>query len=87
MVGVLAVETSVAHHEIDRIGVRHRDVNHSGVKRIGSDQRVVGKKAVADQTRTDRILGSFRERGIVNLSNGVLEILNMRELQRLCSLN
>lgn len=34
-----------------------------------------------------RILGTFRERGIVDLSNGVLEILNMRELQRLSSLN
>ncbi len=34
-----------------------------------------------------RILGTLRERGILDLSNGVLEVLNMRELQRLCSLN
>lgn len=34
-----------------------------------------------------RILGSFRERGIVDLSNGVLEVQDMRALQQLCALN
>ncbi len=34
-----------------------------------------------------RILGTFRERGIADLSNGVLEVLNIRELQRLSPLN
>lgn len=33
-----------------------------------------------------RILGIFRDRGVADLSNGVLEVLNMRELQRLGSL-
>lgn len=32
-----------------------------------------------------RVLGTFRERGIADLSNGVLEVFNLRELQRLAS--
>jgi CRP-like cAMP-binding protein len=32
-----------------------------------------------------RILGVFREKGIADLSNGLLEVFNMRELQRLAS--
>jgi CRP-like cAMP-binding protein len=34
-----------------------------------------------------RILGVFRERGIAELSSGVLKVLNLAELQRLGSLN
>lgn len=34
-----------------------------------------------------RVLGAFRERGIADLSNGTLEVFNMRELQRLGALN
>ncbi len=33
-----------------------------------------------------RIVGSFRAKGILDLSHGVLEVLNLRELQRLGSL-
>lgn len=50
-------------------------------------QQQIAEAVGLTAVHVSRILGTFRERGIVDLSNGVLEVLNMRELQRLCPLN
>lgn len=50
-------------------------------------QQHVAEAVGLTPVHVSRILGSFRERGIVDLSNGILEVLDMRALRRLCPLH
>jgi len=85
--GLCSAEERIAYlflHLMRRIADRNviREHRYAFPLRQQHIAEAVGLTAV----HVSRVLGAFRDRGIADLSNGVLEVLNLRELQRLGSL-
>ena len=88
VLGQFSAEERIAHlflHLMKEISIRSviRDARYPLPLRQQHIADAVGLTPV----HVSRILSVFRERGIADLSNGVLEVLNLRELQRLGTLN
>ncbi|TPQ43007.1 Crp/Fnr family transcriptional regulator [Bradyrhizobium guangdongense] len=88
MLGQCSAEERIAHlllHLMRRVAKRNviREQRYPLPLRQQHIADAVGLTAV----HVSRILGSFRDRGIVELSNGVLKVADLAELERIGSLN
>lgn len=85
--GLCSAEERIAYlflHLMNRIG--ERNVIRENRYPLPLRQQDIAEAVGLTPVHVSRVLGSFRERRIADLSNGVLEVFNLRELQRLASI-
>lgn len=84
--GLCSAEERIAYlflHLMNRIG--ERSVIRENRYPLPLRQQDIAEAVGLTPVHVSRVIGTFRERGIADLSNGVLEVFNMRELQQLAS--
>jgi CRP/FNR family transcriptional regulator len=85
-IGLCSAEERIAYlilHLMKRIG--ERSVIRENRYPLPLRQQDIAEAVGLTPVHVSRILSSFREKGIADLSNGILEVFNLRELQRLAS--
>lgn len=86
--GLCSAEERIAHlflHLMNRIS--ERNIIRENRYPLPLRQQDIAEAVGLTPVHVSRVLGTFRERGIADLSNGVLEVFDLRELQRLASVD
>jgi CRP-like cAMP-binding protein len=85
--GLCSAEERIAYlflHLMNRIG--ERSVVRENRYPLPLRQQDIAEAVGLTPVHVSRVLGTFRERRIADLSNGILEVFNLPELQRLASI-
>ena len=86
--GQFSAEERIAHLFLQLMKrIASRNVIRDERYRIPLRQQHVADAVGLTPVHVSRVLTAFRERRVADLSNGVLEVFNLRELQRLGALN
>jgi CRP-like cAMP-binding protein len=88
VLGQFSAEERIAHLFLQLMKrIASRNVIRDQRYRVPLRQQHIADAVGLTPVHVSRVLSAFRERGIADLSNGVLEIFNLSELQRLGQLN
>jgi len=85
-IGLCSAEERIAYlflHLMKRVG--ERNIIRENRYPLPLRQQDIAEAVGLTPVHVSRILRAFREKGIADLSSGVLEVFNLRELQRLAS--
>jgi CRP-like cAMP-binding protein len=86
--GQFSAEERIAHLFLQLMKrIASRNVIRDERYRVPLRQQHIADAVGLTPVHVSRVLSAFRERRVADLSNGVLEVFNLRELQRLGALN
>ncbi|WP_244645680.1 Crp/Fnr family transcriptional regulator [Bradyrhizobium campsiandrae] len=86
--GQFSAEERIAHLFLQLMKrIASRNVIRDERYRLPLRQQHIADAVGLTPVHVSRVLSSFRERRVADLSNGVLEVFDLRELQRLGALN